>query len=520
MKRREFLSRTGGVAAGLLAATKAQVMVQAQAESAARSGSAVVIDPKPLFEISPHLYMQFMEPLGVTDSSVEAAWDYNKDDWRKDFIDTTKDLAPGMMRFGGLLSRYYKWREGIGPAEKRPWYRNYVWGGKEPHRVGTHEFVDFCRRVESEPMYCVNFLSDGEKRYATMPEGNRTGDAREAADWVSYTNDPEHAERKANGHAAPFNLKIWQLGNETSYGNAVFKKDEAIAATIEFAKAMRARDKSLKLIGWGDNGWAPDVVERTGEHIDYIAVHMMGQTPVRRDSVLRSWKYQSEPEAAWSELMEMIGVRIEQKLLALEASLTGDKAKMPIAITEGHLSLPPHNSNPILTEWLTGVYHARAMNLYRRHGDRVKIATTADFNGNRWTTNAVIHQVPGGVSYLLPAGTVARLFKRHNGKEGVAVKSAPNDLDIAASRTGEKIFLHVGNMSYSGATEARFAVDGMKVLGGRVLEISPENPRQEISPINPDVFKPVEHKLAAGDTIKYRFPARSVSVVELDCSAA
>ena len=111
------------------------------------------MDPKPLFEISPHLYMQFMEPLGVTDTSVEAGWDYNTDDWRKDFVEVTKDLAPGMMRYGGLLSRYYKWREGIGPAEKRPWFRNYVWGGKETHRVGTHEFVDFCRRVGgSEPM--------------------------------------------------------------------------------------------------------------------------------------------------------------------------------------------------------------------------------------------------------------------------------------------------------------------------------------------------------------------------------
>ena len=33
------------------------------------------IDPAPLFPISPYLYMQFMEPLGVTDGSVEAAWD-------------------------------------------------------------------------------------------------------------------------------------------------------------------------------------------------------------------------------------------------------------------------------------------------------------------------------------------------------------------------------------------------------------------------------------------------------------
>lgn len=521
MKRREFLKRSGTAAAGVIAATQVQVMAQAQAqaEQAASSGGMIRIDPKPVFEISPHLYMQFMEPLGVTDSSVEAGWDYNQDDWRKDFVDVTRDLAPGMLRYGGLLSRYYKWREGVGPAEKRPWFRNYVWGGKETHRVGTHEFVDFCRRVNAEPMYCVNFLGDGDKRYATTPEGDRTGDAQEAADWVSYTNDPDHTERKANGHAAPFNLMFWQLGNETSYGNACFKKDEAIATTIEFSKAMRARDKALKFIAWGDDGWAKDMAERAGEHIDYIAAHTMQQTPVRRDTVLRSWKYQAEPERAWDELMEMVGPRIEKKLLGLEEALSGSLAKVPIAITEGHLSLAPHNSNRILTEWLTGVYHARAMNLYQRHGDRVKIATTADFNGNRWTTNAVIHQTPSGVSYLLPAGAVARLFKRHNGTHGVSVGSSPRDLDIAASRARDTIFLHVANMSYRGTTEATFAVDGMRVTGGRVLEISPENPRQEISPLNPKVFDPVGKPLAVGERVSYRFPARSVSVVELKCEA-
>src|SRR5688500_15314907 len=248
MKRREFLKRSGSAAAGVLAASQLKAIAQAQTDKAISSGAAVVINPKPLFEISPHLYMQFMEPLGVTDSSVEAGWDYNRDDWRRDFVEVTRDLAPGMLRYGGLLSRYYKWREGVGPAARRPWMRNYVWGGKEPHRVGTHEFVDFCRRVGAEPMYCVNFRGDGEKRYATTPEGDRTGDEKEAADWVSYCNDPDHAERKANGHAAPFNLKMWQLGNETSYGNQCFKKDEAIATTIAFSKAMRSRDPALKLI--------------------------------------------------------------------------------------------------------------------------------------------------------------------------------------------------------------------------------------------------------------------------------
>jgi alpha-L-arabinofuranosidase len=517
MKRREFIKRSAGIAGSLLAASQIKSLAETQAKDAARSGRAIVIDPKPLFDISPHLYMQFMEPLGVTDSSVEAAWDYNRDDWRNDFVETTRDLSPGMLRFGGLFSRYYKWREGVGPAAKRPWMRNYVWGGKETNRVGTHEFVDFCRRVNAEPMYCVNFLSDGEKRYATMPEGNRTADASEAADWVSYTNDPDHAERKANGHAAPFNLKFWQLGNETSYGNACFKKDEAIATTIEFAKAMHERDKSLKLIGWGDNGWASDLAARAGEHLDYVAVHMMNQQPIRKDTVLRGFKYQSAPEKAWEELMEMISVRIEKKLLELEESMNKQGSKLQIAITEGHLSLMPHNANPILTEWLTGVYHARAMNLYQRHGDRVKIATAADFNGNRWTTNALVHQVPGSVSYLLPAGAVARLFKQHNGEQGIAVKSSPTELDVCSSRTGEKFFLHVANKNYSGAVEASLAVDGMTIMRGKVLQIAPENLRQEISPLNPDVFKPTDHQLDCDANVKWTFPARSVSVVELEC---
>jgi hypothetical protein len=182
-------------------------MAALPAVAAAQSPASLVIDPQPEFAISPWLYMQFMEPLGVTDSSVEACWDYDRDDWRKDFVDAVKDLSPGAMRFGGLFSRHYKWREGVGPVAKRPTIRNYFWGGKETNRVGTHEFVDLCRRVGAEPFYCVNFRSDGEMRFLTTAEGNRTGDAREAADWVSYANDPDNKERKQNGAAEPFNLR-------------------------------------------------------------------------------------------------------------------------------------------------------------------------------------------------------------------------------------------------------------------------------------------------------------------------
>ena len=69
-----------------------------------------------------------------------------------------------------------------------------------------------------------------------------------------------------------------------------------------------------------------------------------------------------------------------------------------IAITEGHLSLSPGNANPILAEWLSAVYHARSFNIYQRHGAKVKMAIAADFEGTRWTVNAVILQAPGALA--------------------------------------------------------------------------------------------------------------------------
>ena len=75
MRRRRFLKEStmavaGAASAGVLRITAAATQPEA------RIGSAIRVDPKPLFELSPYLYMQFMEPLGATDGSVEAAWDH------------------------------------------------------------------------------------------------------------------------------------------------------------------------------------------------------------------------------------------------------------------------------------------------------------------------------------------------------------------------------------------------------------------------------------------------------------
>ena len=80
---------------------------------------------------------------------------------------------------------------------------------------------------------------------------------------------------------------------------------------------------------------------------------------------------------------------------------------------------------------------------------------------------------------LLPAGgLVARLFRRHNGTHGVAVRSAPALLDIAASRAGDRLFPHVANMLYDRAVEASFP--GTKA--GRVIAIPAQNLRSSVWP--------------------------------------
>src|SRR5204862_3081743 len=146
----------------------------------------IVVDPTPLFELSPYLYMQFMEPLGATDGSVEAAWDHLLDQWREDVVEITRELGPPMMRWGGIFSDFYRWREGVGPRDTRPSMLNLLWGGIESNQVGTGEFVDLCRQAGAEPLICINFESDGRKQYMKAKGSVRTADAKEATEWVAY----------------------------------------------------------------------------------------------------------------------------------------------------------------------------------------------------------------------------------------------------------------------------------------------------------------------------------------------
>ena len=492
----------------------------AATSSVARSARAEVtvtplrIDPAPRHDLSPYLYMQFMEPLGTTDGSVAAAWDFAHDRWREDVIEVTKELGPPLMRWGGAFISYYRWREAVGPRGLRKPMLNMCWGGIDTNQVGTHEFVDFCRQTGADPFMCVNLLSDGRPYWQKTPKGDiRSADASEAADWVRYCNDPDSTERRAHGVNEPYDILLWQIGNETSMDskNRLFDCDTAAKHTVDFAKAMRAADPRIKLVGWGDKVWARRMTQLAGEHIDYIAFHHMFN-PDRNipNSPLRDTDYRKDPAWTWERLMEAHKDH-DAAIRAVREEV--EDLPIPLALTECHFALPGRNRCEVLSSWAAGVANARMLNVNERHGDKLKIATAADFCGTRWQVNAVMIPVPSGRSYMMPVALVMSLYRHHTGEKAVQVIEAPGELDVTASRTGDRFYFHVINTHRRRDIETELNVAGMQIGPGRVFTLVAD-PEAEVIETKTDVVTLKEEPLPTDGRVS--FPAASVSAVEAE----
>lgn len=474
---------------------------------------AIVIDPTPKHKLSPYLYMQFMEPLGATDGSIEAAWDHTTSQWRPDVVSATQELSPTMMRWGGIFTDFYRWREGVGPRSKRKPMLNLLWGGIESNQVGTAELADFCRQVKADPLICVNFESDGRERYMKDSTGIRTAGADEAADWVAYCNQEGHTERIAHGATRPFGIRHWQIGNETSYDRRGFDLETAARKTVEFASAMKKSDPDIDLIAWGDRGWGPRMIDVAGEYIKYIAVHHMFNPDRRSAPVLGNLRYREDPDRTWEVLMDAVKQH-EKKLIEARQMVAG--SDIGLALTECHYSIRDRDRCDVLSSWAAGVSYARLLNLHQRQGDVLKIATAADFCGNRWQVNAVMIPTPAsrGKAFLMPVARVMSLYRHHTGKHFVSVQQHPDDLDVVASRTANKVFLHVANLLRTQTVQATFSLDGLRIKSGKAFEIAVQSDA-EITRYRRDLLDIKEKDIAINPF--WEFPAASVTAIELNC---
>ncbi|MBQ7293573.1 MAG: hypothetical protein IJW79_07530 [Clostridia bacterium] len=477
------------------------------------------VNPKEKHEISPYLYMQFMEPLGVCDSSVDAAWDYAEEKWHQSIIDKVNELAPTMVRWGGCLASYYHWKEAIGKFEDRKPMVNYLWGGLYSNHVGTHEIIDFCRKVNAEPFLVVNMESDGRMHWAYPKEGiNRFGTADEAAEWVDYCNNPDNKLRIANGIKAPYNVKYWQIGNETSYCPTGYGSDECVDATKRFAQAMRKVAPSLKLVGWGDKSktddtWCKKMSEV--EEIDMIAFHHHFGSGLP-NSPLRATDYRNDWENTWTHLMNSYK-SMEETIARMRA----DCGNKRLAMTEGHFAIPGRNRNEVLSSWGAGVAYARCHNVIMRNSDVLDIATMADFFGTTWQVNALL--IPNNICqnpsspdlhpkapYLQPVGAIMSLFGHHQGKYGLNV-SYNGAIDAVASKTDNRIFLHIANTDMNASQTLKLDICDKNITSAEMYCIAAKADT-EITMDNANCFD-VQKSSIEGNTVI--LPPAAVAAIEI-----
>lgn len=160
--------------------------------------------------ISRHIYGHFAEHLGRCIYEGIYVGEENKtipntEGVRNDIIAALKELnIPNLRWPGGCFADTYHWKDGVGPKAERPTIVNRWWGGvTEDNSFGTHNFLNLCETLETEPYLSANVGS---------------GTVQELIDWVQYTNhdkvSPMADWRRANGREEPWNVKYWGVGNE------------------------------------------------------------------------------------------------------------------------------------------------------------------------------------------------------------------------------------------------------------------------------------------------------------------
>ncbi len=302
------------------------------------------------------------------------------DGFDPDVLGRTRVWGVPLLRYpGGNFASGYNWQDGVGPHALRPTRRNPAWGGIEPNHVGTNEFMTFARLVGATPQLTVN-AGDGTPQ--------------EAANWVRYCNAPASNDkwgrmRAANGSQKPYNVKIWEVGNELYGGWQIghAESQENANRFVTFRDAMLTADPTLRLIATGkgdeftaagqkrDDAWNDALLQTAvkdgGRAPDWISLHPLVPLP----DYARGATYDEQLESALAHPAYLDNTLIPDVIGHIEA-VEGSSARTRIAITEWGIIVGGREweSGPNHDTLSGAIYNALALNAMLRHSDWVTLA--------------------------------------------------------------------------------------------------------------------------------------------------
>jgi alpha-N-arabinofuranosidase len=399
--------------------------------------------------------------------------------WRPDVVAAVKALKPGVIRFGGSALDEpgygeFDWKDTIGDPDRRKPFR--AWGGLQQTGAGLEEIVQFCRLVGAEPLLCVRVTGRTPK---------------DAAEQVQYFNGaadtPMGKLRAKNGHAEPYGVKLWQVGNERS-------GPEYEARLADFCKAMKEADPSVTLLSSYPTA---GVLRRAGDRIDYVCPHHY-------------------------DCADLAGTENDLNAVRALCRELAPKRAVKVAVTEWNTTAGdwgPRRARLWTLE--NALACSRYQNLLHRYCDLVAIANRSNLT-NSFCSGII--QTDNHRLYKTPTYYAQQLYATLAGDRPLRVESAlpaalKPDVSATLSADGALVTLFAVNAGLTDVTRpvdlTAFGAAGQEVEAWTLTDRQKAGEPDVVNSFgDPERVAPAASRFrAAGGRFDYRFPALSLTVL-------
>jgi alpha-N-arabinofuranosidase len=512
-----------------------------------------VLTDEPLGTISPNVYGHFTENLGGV--IYDGIWVGpnskvpNTDGMRKELIDEMRKIKAAVVRYpGGCFADSYDWRDGVGPADKRPRRTNF-WAEAEneqspahhkydPNQFGTNEFVHFCRLIGAQPYLAANV---------------RSLSAGDFDRWVEYCNSPAGSTtlstmRAAAGYREPFAVRFWGVGNESWGCGGNFTPAEYATEFRRYTTGVPRYGVELAFIGSGppgDNwnwtrGFFEDIARKDSAQFRDIygwGLHHYAWNLSRGRT--QDWN-EGKGDAVKFDAVDWYELLREGDLM--EGLITGHWQVMGEFDRQHHVKLvvdewgpwykPGSEATPgdILEQMPTlrdAVFSGMTLDTFNRHPEKVTMANCAQLI-NCLNSLFLAHEDKFVVT---PVAHVLGMYASHQGGQSLrTLFSAPSvsydrdgkpasfwGLRGSASLKGKILFLTIVNPHVSESRESAIEVRGATVRSGSVTTLTHTDIHAHNTFDHRDVVTPQTKELkAGGGALVLAFPPASVTAVNVE----
>lgn len=475
--------------------------------------------------INKHIYGHFSEHLGrcIYDGFYvgESSAIPNTHGVRNDIIAALKELKIPNLRWpGGCFADTYHWKDGIGPKNQRPTIVNQWWGGvTEDNSFGTHDFLDLCETIGTEPYLAANVGS---------------GTVQEFAEWVQYVNhggkSPMSDLRKKNNRETPWGVKFWGVGNEMWGCGGNMTPEHYANLYRQYATFMGDWSNSGKLFriasgaNAGDYHWTEVLMRDIPKNmIEGVALHSYSVidwnnkgSATKFDeklyfSTMKSALFMDELVTKHAAIMDKYD---PEKKIALIVDEWGGWYDVEEGTNPGFL----YQQNTMRDAMIAGC----TLNIFHNHADRVRMANLAQ------TVNVLqaVILTKGDKMLLTPTYHVMNMYKVHQDAKLLPVTVSAAEykvgneslpaISVSASVKEGKTHISLVNIHAKEKVTTDINLSGLNlkdftakiITSGKLQDCNTfENPNA----ITPKMFKDFKYK---NDTLSVTLPPFSVVVFE------